>query len=44
MDVFDQPECEGGYVTVNEKYFTEGSIFYGYDIINLDQLARQDST
>lgn len=32
------------YVAVNEKYFTEGSTFYGYDIINLDQLTRQDGT
>lgn len=30
------------YVAVNEKYFTEGSTFYGYNIINLDRMTERD--
>lgn len=29
-------------VAVNEKYFTEGSVFYGHEVTNLDKLTQQD--
>ncbi|SCC66670.1 FkbM family methyltransferase [Kosakonia oryziphila] len=32
------------YVAVNEKYFTEGAVFYGYNIINLDRMTERDDT
>ncbi|QJT81331.1 FkbM family methyltransferase [Kosakonia sp. MUSA4] len=32
------------YVAVNEKYFTEGAVFYGYNIINLDRMTERDET
>lgn len=32
------------YVAVNEQYFTAGSVFYGFDIINLDRMTEKDET
>ncbi|MBS1205713.1 MAG: hypothetical protein H6R25_2612 [Proteobacteria bacterium] len=32
------------YVAVNEKYFTECAVFYGYNIINLDRMTERDET